>query len=178
VVDEFTQGVDRVYLDIRDQRRFGGIASRNEQPLVAILSCLGSNRQNPTDVSYRAIQRKLADDQSTFYALWSDLFAGDQNADRDWQVEKWTLFAHGCWREINRQGLAWICQVSVFDGGIHSLTALLDRFIGQSYDCHMRHTLTVIDFDINDDAFETDHRARVNMSQHGLSLSCASWEKG
>jgi len=96
---------------------------------------------------------------------------------RDRQIEKRTFFADGCGREINRQGLAGICQVSVFDGGIDTLTALLDRFIGQSYDCHMRHTLTVIDFDINDDAFEADHRARVNMSQHGLSLSCARREK-
>ena len=174
VVNQFPECVDGINLNIRDQRGFGGIASRHEKALVAVLPCLGCHGEDAADVPDRAVERKFADDQGAIDAFRADLLPGDQHADRNWQVKKWTFLAHGSRSEIDRQRLAGIGEVGIFDGGINTLTAFLNGFVRQTDNRHVRLTRSVIDFHINNDALKTDDCARVHMSQHTLSLSRSS----
>jgi hypothetical protein len=165
VIDQIRKGAHRVNIDSRKQCRFAGIVVRDEGASHPLCGCKRNHGDDAWCVTKDTIERELANDKCIVETIWH-LFRGNQDADGNRQVVGWTGFLQVGRREIDRYPAKWEPTSAIPDRGSNPLFALLNRGIGQTHYDDARLPLADINFDLDEDAIETNNRAAVHLRQH------------
>ena len=153
-----------------DKGCFGGVGFGHEDALEAQLAGDGSHGQDAARMAHAAVQGELADHQAAVHQLGVELLGADQHAQGDGQVVGWSFFTDRGGSQVDYQALAREEQPGVLDGSLDAVLGFLNGFVGEADDIHTRQSVTGIDFDLDDDAFQTNDGAGVDSGQHRVSV--------
>ncbi len=177
VADECGDMLDGENLQIGDQRRFAGIAGRDEHTLKPQPAGEHGHRKHAAHMADRSVEREFSDHQRCLQLETGDLVRCHQEPERDRQIVSRPLLAQVGRREVDRHPPVRERQAGVLHRRLDPLAAFLDGRIRQADDDKRRHPVGDVHLRLHNGAVESDDRTRRYSGQHSLPLGAKDQPK-
>ena len=125
------------------------------------------HRQGALDRPDAAVQGQLADDGEVAQLFGQQLAGGDQQAQRDRQIEAAGVFAEVGRSEIDDGAAGMPGVAEIGQGALDAMNALLDRHLGQADEDRLGQPGRDIDFDLDGNGVDADEGEGVQLGEHG-----------
>ena len=161
--DERRHGHD---VDAFDNRGFGGVGCRQQQPGETIAARGDGDGQHAARRLNRSVERQLAEQNEVGDVASLDDAARREDAERDRQVERRARLSHVGRRQIDDDSVRRKVEPRVPDRRLHAVAALTHARVGQPDHRERRKTERHVDFDVHGTGVETEQRRRSETGQH------------
>ena len=132
-----------------ERRRLGGVGGRQQHLRRPAAEPEIGDRQRPSHRPHGAVEAQLAGEQPAGDRLLRELAVGDQERQRDRQVEVVALLAQVGGGEVDHHRPRRQLEAAVLDRRPHPLAALADRGVGEADDLHLGQPEADVDLDLD-----------------------------
>ena len=154
------------HLEAGHDPRLREILLRQDEGLRARGACGQRHGERAAHRSNGALEAQLPEHDDLPQPLDTDLLGGGKNPHRDRQIERRTLLAHICRREVYGDALQREGVTGVGDRRIDALAALLHRAVRESDGSESGEAVGDVGLDVNQVGVNTEYRRRANAGEH------------
>ena len=160
-------GVGAEHSQLGHQRRLAGAGPGQQQPRQPVAARALGDRERAAHRADLAGQRQLADHRAAVDGVVVDLAAGDEQRDRQRQVEARADLAQVGRREVHGDAPQRELEARVHQRRPHALTRLADRLVGEPDDRERRQALADVRLDPHAAAGHAVHGEGGDPGDHG-----------
>ena len=158
---------DAEHLQVAHHGRFLRVRGRHDQPLHAAAAGLHRHRQRPAHRPHAAVEGEFADAGAVVELVGGELLRGEEQAERDGQVERPGVLAQVGRGEVD-DGAAGRAEVAeVGERPLDAMDALADGEFGQAHQHRLGHVRRHrIDFDLDRDRVDPEQGEGAELGEH------------
>jgi hypothetical protein len=128
--------------------------------------CVPSNRERASHCPELAIESELTDEYQTLNGVGGELPGCDEDADRDWQIERSAVLPYIGRREIDGDPTRRNFEAGVDQRRTDTLATLLHRARGEAHDRPLGQSLRGVDLDDDVVRIDADKGGRSDSGEH------------
>jgi hypothetical protein len=159
LLNELAQASRRSESESTHSRRFADVGRWEHERSDSSAERVARHRQRTSYGAQRSIEAELANEQNSFERARLELTGGNEDAKRDRQIVRCTLFSDVSWREIHRDATWRHVEAGVEQSRADPLSALLHRIGSETDDRPLRKARCRVYFN--------DYFIRVDADERG-----------
>ena len=154
-----------------DDSRLGHVLCRKDQALATRGAGGEGHRQRPADRAHVAFEPDLADQHETGEARVRELAAGDEDADRNGQIEPGAGLVDVGRGQVDRDALEGQRETRIGERRVDPLPAFPDGAVGQADRSERRQAAADVHLDVHGIRVDAEDRGGTNDGKHAGNLA-------
>ena len=151
------------------ERRLVRVRDRHDDRLDAVALQHVDEHERAGHGPDRAVEAELAEHGDVLEAVLGQLRLGEEQPERDRELESGTRLAHARGRKVDRDALERERHLRRHQGRAHALARFASRRIGESDDVISRQSLRDVHLDAHGMAVDAEQGGTTNRGEHGTS---------